>query len=122
MFLTNFTFPLLFLLDQLSADPASTGIRVTGHQTVTLCTVVCEEEKSRVFAPRMKTLLRLLCVAVPVPNWSSIVILFLQKIDGVLAKLHQGTSCSLCQIVETSDISCDESVACTRKKNSFEND
>ena len=45
-------------LHQLIADPASTGIRVAGRQTVVLFTVFCMEENSGVFDPLMKTLLR----------------------------------------------------------------
>ena len=47
------TFTWLLVLDQLSADPAITLIRATGHQLDTLCKAMCEEEKTQVLDPRM---------------------------------------------------------------------
>ena len=37
------TFTRTLVLDELSADPANTVIRATGHQPVTLCKAVCGE-------------------------------------------------------------------------------
>ena len=44
---------LAFLLfaDQFGTDPAATVIRATGHQLVSLCRSVCEEEKAQLLSP-----------------------------------------------------------------------
>ena len=43
--------PHLCFLDQFVTDPAATVIRATGHQMVSLCRSVCEEEKSQLLFP-----------------------------------------------------------------------
>ena len=43
---------VFFVLGQLdSRDPSSTQIYATGHQIVTLCRAVCEEERETVLKP-----------------------------------------------------------------------
>ena len=44
------------LLDQFATDAAATVIRATGHQMVSLCRSVCEEEKAQLLSPLMNTL------------------------------------------------------------------
>ena len=41
--------------DQFGADPAVTVIRATGHQLVSLCRSVCEEEKAQLLSPLMNS-------------------------------------------------------------------
>ena len=41
--------------DQLGTDPAATVIRATGHQLVSLCRSVCEEEKAQLLSPLMNS-------------------------------------------------------------------
>ena len=41
------------LLDQFVTDPAATVIRATGHQMVSLCRSVSEEEKAQLLYPLM---------------------------------------------------------------------
>ena len=43
--------PHLCLLDQFVSDPAATVIRATGHQVVSECRSVCEEEKAQLLSP-----------------------------------------------------------------------
>ena len=45
--------PHLCLLDQFVTDPAATVIRARGHQMVSLCCSVCEEEKAQLLSPLM---------------------------------------------------------------------
>ena len=49
-FLPNFVFA-----DQFVTDPAATVIRGTGHQMVSLCRSVCEEEKAQLLSPLMSS-------------------------------------------------------------------
>ena len=44
------------LLDQFVTDPAAIVIRATGHQMVSLCRSVCEEEKAQLLSPLMNSL------------------------------------------------------------------
>ena len=46
--------PYLSLLDQFVTDPATTVIRATGHQMMSLCCSGCEEEKAQFLSPLMK--------------------------------------------------------------------
>ena len=46
----NSYFPVL---DQYSGDPSSSVIRATGHQLVSLCRSVVEEEKNQLLGPLM---------------------------------------------------------------------
>ena len=41
------------VLDQYSGDPSSSVIRATGHQLVSLCRSVVEEEKNQLLGPLM---------------------------------------------------------------------
>ena len=41
--------------DQFGTDPAATVIRATGHQLVSLCRSVCEEEKAQWLPPLMNS-------------------------------------------------------------------
>ena len=41
--------------DQFVTDPAATMIRATGHQMVSLCRSVCEEEKAQLLSPLMNS-------------------------------------------------------------------
>ena len=41
------------VLDQYSGDPSSSLIRATGHQLVSLCRSVMEEEKNQLLGPLM---------------------------------------------------------------------
>ena len=41
--------------DQFVTDPAATVIRATGHQMVSLCRSVCEEEKALLLSPLMNS-------------------------------------------------------------------
>ena len=43
------------IVDQFVADPAATVIHATGHQLVSLCRSVCEEEKAQWLPPLMKS-------------------------------------------------------------------
>ena len=43
------------LLDQFMTDPAATVIHATGHQSVSLCRSVCEEEKAQLLSPLMNS-------------------------------------------------------------------
>ena len=45
--------PHFCLLDQFVTDPSATVIRATGHQMVSLCRSVCEEEKAQLLPPLM---------------------------------------------------------------------
>ena len=50
--------PVLFLcrsVDQFVTDPAATVIRATGHQMVSLCRFVSEEEKAQLLSPLMNS-------------------------------------------------------------------
>ena len=42
-------------LDQFVTDPAATVIHATGHQMVSLCRFVCEEEKAQLLSPLMNS-------------------------------------------------------------------
>ena len=44
-----------FIVDQFVTDPAATVIRATGHQMVSLCRSVCEEEKAQLLSPSMSS-------------------------------------------------------------------
>ena len=41
--------------DQFGTDPAATVIRAIGHQLVSLCRSVCEEEKAQLLSPLMNS-------------------------------------------------------------------
>ena len=41
--------------DQFGTDPATTVIRATGHQMVSLCLAVCEEERAQLLSPLMSS-------------------------------------------------------------------
>ena len=41
--------------DQFGTDPAATMIRATGHQMVSLCRSVGEEEKAQLLSPLMNS-------------------------------------------------------------------
>ena len=41
------------VLDQYSGDPSSSVIRATGHQLVSICRSVVEEEKNQLLGPLM---------------------------------------------------------------------
>ena len=45
--------PYFPVLDQYSGDPSSSVIRATGHQLVSLCRSVVEEEKNQLLGPLM---------------------------------------------------------------------
>ena len=45
--------PHFSVLDQYSGDPSSSVIRATGHQLVSLCRSVVEEEKNQLLGPLM---------------------------------------------------------------------
>ena len=47
--------PHFCLLDQFVTDLAATVIRATGHQMVSLCRSVCEEEKAQLLSPLMNS-------------------------------------------------------------------
>ena len=49
-----FTIFIVFA-DQFGVDPAATVIRATGHQLVSLCRSVCEEEKTQLLSPLMSS-------------------------------------------------------------------
>ena len=46
---------VLCLLDQFIIDPAATVISAIGHQMVSLCRSVCEEEKAQLLSPLMSS-------------------------------------------------------------------
>ena len=48
-------FTILLFADQFGTDPAATVIRATGHQLVSLCRSVCEEEKAQLLCPLMNS-------------------------------------------------------------------
>ena len=43
------------VVDQFVTDPAATMIRATGHQMVSLCRSVFEEEKAQLLSPLMNS-------------------------------------------------------------------
>ena len=43
------------LLDQFVTNPAATVTRTTGHQMVSLCRSICEEEKAQLMSPLMNS-------------------------------------------------------------------
>ena len=43
--------PHFCLLDQFVTDPAATVTSATGHQMVSMCPSVCEEEKAQLLSP-----------------------------------------------------------------------
>ena len=43
------------ILDQFVIDPAATVIRATGHQMVSLCRSVCEEDNAQLLSPLMNS-------------------------------------------------------------------
>ena len=45
--------PYFPVLDQYTEDPSSSMIRATGHQLVSLCCSVVEEEKNQLVGPLM---------------------------------------------------------------------
>ena len=47
--------PYFFFADQFVTDPPATVIRATGHQMVSLCRSVCEEEKAQLLSPLMSS-------------------------------------------------------------------
>ena len=49
--LTPISYHISCLLDQFVTGPAATVIRATGHQMVSLCRSVCEEEKPQLLSP-----------------------------------------------------------------------
>ena len=56
LFHVGFKFlPHFCLLDQFVTDPAATVIRATGHQMVSLCRSVSEEEKAQLLSPLMNS-------------------------------------------------------------------
>ena len=56
LFLVDSKFlPHLCHLDQFVTNPAATVIRVAGHQMVSLCRSVCEEEKAQLLSPLMNS-------------------------------------------------------------------
>ena len=48
-------YQISFIVDQFVTDRAATVIRVTGHQMVSLCRSVCEEEKAQLVSPLMSS-------------------------------------------------------------------
>ena len=109
-------------LDQLIADHGSTVIRTTGHQKVTFCKVVCEEEKSRVLDPLVKSWYHYLLVPGFVPYPISIVVLVFTELEEVLEKLQQGFFQLVHHTAETTDNSGVDSDACPRKKKVLSNE
>ena len=47
--------PYFFFADQFVTDPAATVIRGIGHQMVSLCRSICEEEKTQLLSPLMSS-------------------------------------------------------------------
>ena len=47
--------PYFRLLDQFVTDNAATVIRATGHQIISFCRSVCEEEKTQLQSPLMNS-------------------------------------------------------------------
>ena len=47
--------PYSFFADQFVTDSAATVIRATGHQMMSLCRSVCEEEKAQLLSPLMSS-------------------------------------------------------------------
>ena len=47
--------PHLCLLDQFVTNPVATVISATGHQMVSLCLPICEEEKAQMLSPLMNS-------------------------------------------------------------------
>ena len=45
----------IWFADQFGTDPAATVIRATGHQMVSLCRAVCEEERAQLLSPLMNS-------------------------------------------------------------------
>ena len=52
---SKFFYHILFFIDQFVTDPAATVIRATGHQMVSLCRSVREEEKPQLLSPLMSS-------------------------------------------------------------------
>ena len=48
-------FTISLFADHFGTDPAATVIRATGHQLVSLCRSVCEEEKAQLLSPLMNS-------------------------------------------------------------------
>ena len=42
-------------VDQFVTDPAATVFRATGHQMVSVCRSICEEEKAQLLSPLMNS-------------------------------------------------------------------
>ena len=56
MFHVGSKFLLQFrLLDKFVTDPAVTVISATGHQILSLCRSVCEQEKAQLLSPLMNS-------------------------------------------------------------------
>ena len=45
----------VWFADQFGTDPDATVIRATGHQMVSLCRAVCEEERAQLLSPLMNS-------------------------------------------------------------------
>ena len=45
----------IWFADQFGTDPTATVIRATGHQLVSLCRSLCEEEKAQLLSPLMNS-------------------------------------------------------------------
>ena len=97
--------------DQFGTYPAATVIRATGHQLVSLCRSVCEEEKAQLLSPLMNgqylppCVVQFCCLDIQCPLFC------LVELNEVLDRLRQGPSQSSPQRVETSDTSGDETDA-----------
>ena len=102
------------LLDQVVTDTAATVIRATGHQMVSFCRSVCEEEKAQLLSPIMTS------QYFPPQSGSTVLCLvynirfLLAELNEVLDRLNQGPSQGS-QRVETSDTSGDETDTSKRR-------
>ena len=111
----NSTFVWLRVLDQLSANPASSVIRETGHQIDTLCKAMWWRKSTRPGSTDEKLESLSSCsVGYSVLDFRC-VFLVLTEFDDVLDRLQQGLSQAVRPVIETTSTSENEKDVSTRK-------
>ena len=108
---TSRLLPHLGLLDQFVNDPLATVFCAAGQQSASLCRFICEEEKARLLSPSMNSEYFLPLFVSAVVNFCKIYLVILTELNEVLDRLKQGSSQSPQRILETSDMSGDETVS-----------